>query len=95
MPNNHALIASKAMLPRAVHIMPYLTSEEVQVMTRACQGRHQVRDGLLILTLFQTGLRISETLSITPRKIGAYAGHAVLYIEGKGKKPRMVADNGN
>ncbi len=91
MPNNHALITSKALLPRALCIVPYLTPEEVQAMARACQGRHKERDGLLILTLFQTGLRISEALSITPRKIGAHGGHAVLYIEGKGRKPRMVA----
>lgn len=91
MPNTRALITNRALIPRALHIVPYLTPQEVQAMAQACQGRHQVRDGLLILTLFQTGLRISEALSLTPRKIGAYAGHAVLYIEGKGKKPRMVA----
>lgn len=91
MPHNHALIASKAMLPRAIRIVPYLTPEEVQATAQACQGRHQLRDGLLILTLFQTGLRISEALSITPRKIGSYGGHAVIYIEGKSRKPRMVA----
>lgn len=91
MPNNHALITGKALLPRALRIVPYLTPEEVQAMAQACQGRHQVRDGLLIRTLFQTGLRISEALSITPRKIDNFGGHAVLYIEGKGQKPRMVA----
>lgn len=91
MPNNQAIITSKAMLPRAMHIVPYLTPQEVQAMAQACQGRHHERDGLLILTLFQTGLRISEALSIIPRKIGSYGGHAVLYIEGKGGKPRMVA----
>jgi len=91
MPHNHALIADKAMLPRAMRIVPYLTVEEVRAMARACQGRHQVRNELLISTLFQTGLRISEALSLTPRQVSSYVGHAVLYIEGKGKKPRMVA----
>lgn len=91
MPDNQALVASKTMLPRAMYIVPYLTPQEVQAMVQACQGRHRVRDGLIILTLFQTGLRISEALSITPRKINSYRGHAVLYIEGKGRKPRMVA----
>jgi integrase/recombinase XerD len=79
------------MLPRALGIVPYLTPEEVLQMAQACQGRHRDRDGLLILTLFQTGLRISEALSLTPRKIANQNGHAVLYIEGKGRKPRMVA----
>jgi integrase/recombinase XerD len=80
-----------ALLPQALQIVPYLTSEEVQAMTRACPGRHRERDGLLIHTLFQTGLRISEALSLTPRRIGAHQGHAVLHIIGKGGKPRLVA----
>jgi len=67
---NNSLIPSESMLPRAMRIVPYLTPEEVQAMARACQGRHRLRDELLILTLFQTGLRISEALSITPRRIG-------------------------
>lgn len=87
----NSLVPSKSMLPRAMRIVPYLTPEEVRQIAQACQGRHKERDELLILTLFQTGLRISETLSLTPRRIGAHHGHAVLYIEGKGKKPRMVA----
>ena len=45
----------------------------------------------MILTLFYTGLRVSEALSITPRKIGTSDGHPVLYIRGKGKKDPMVA----
>jgi integrase/recombinase XerD len=88
---NNSLVVGKALLPQALRIVPYLIPEEVEAMARACQGRHRVRDGLLILTLFQTGLRISEALSITPRRVGVHQGHAVLYIEGKGKKPRLVA----
>ncbi|MFP3868992.1 MAG: tyrosine-type recombinase/integrase [Desulfobacteraceae bacterium] len=88
---NNSLIPTKSTLTRALHIVPYLTLEEVGALVRAGRGRHQLRDELLILTLFQTGLRSSEALSITPRRIGNHAGHPVLYIEGKGKKPRMVA----
>ena len=60
-------------------------------MGQACQGRHQLGMNSSILTLFQTGLRISEALSISPRKIDSFAGGAVLHIEGKGQKPRLVA----
>jgi integrase len=91
MSQGRALLTHKALLPRAFFIVPYLTPDEVARMGQACQGRHQARDELLILTLFQTGLRISEVLSITPRKIGSFAGGAVLHIEGKGQKPRLVA----
>jgi len=88
---NNSLISTKTMLPRALRIVPYLTLEEVEALARVCRGRHQLRNELLIITLFQTGLRISEALSLTPRRIGSHAGHAVLYIEGKGGKPRLVA----
>lgn len=50
MPQNHALITGKAMLPRALRIVLYLTSAEVEAMACACLGRHQAHDRLLILT---------------------------------------------
>jgi integrase/recombinase XerD len=63
----------------------------VSRLAAACEGRNALRDQLLIQTLFQTGLRISEALSLTPAKIGLQNGHAVLDIIGKGRKPRRVA----
>lgn len=89
--SNKSLVPAKSMLPRAMRIVPYLTPEEVYQIADACDGRNKERDELLILTLFETGLRVSEDLDITPRKIGVYNGHSVLYIRWKGKKPRMVA----
>lgn len=75
-----------------MRIVAYLTPEEVYQIADACDGRDKERDELLILTLFETGLRVSEALEeITPRKIGAHSGHSVLYIKGEGAKPRMVA----
>ena len=91
MPQGRALLPHKALVPRAFFIVPYLTPEEVARMGQACQGRHQARDELLIFTLFLTGLRISEALSLTPAKIGLQNGHAVLDIIGKGRKARRVA----
>lgn len=49
------------------------------------------RDALLILVLFQIGLRISEVLSLTPFKIGVFEGKPILRFVGKGRKPRVVA----
>ena len=61
-------------------------------MARACQGAtagarravhpHPLPDG-------PPDLRSLE--SVTPRGIGVHRGHAVFYIEGKGKKSRLVA----
>jgi integrase/recombinase XerD len=91
MSQNRALVTGKAIIPQALRIVEYLTREEVDRLAAACTGRNQIRDQLLIHTLFQTGVRISEALSITPRRIGTQGGHAVFYIEGKGSKPRLVA----
>ncbi|MCX5890332.1 MAG: site-specific integrase [Deltaproteobacteria bacterium] len=86
-----SLIPSRALLPQALSIVPYLTREEVTSLAAACQGRNRSRDELLIHTLFQTGIRISEALSLTPRRIGTQEGGDVLYIKEKGDKSRLVA----
>jgi len=91
MSSSQAVIPARSMLTRAWRIVPYLTPEEVYKIADSCSGSKAERNRLLILTLFETGLRISEALNITPRKIGIQNGHGVLYITGKGNKPRMVA----
>lgn len=57
----------------------------------AAKGRRGERDALLIRMLFETGLRISEALSITLAHLQQFEGQPVLMILGKGGKPRMVA----
>lgn len=66
----------------------YLTEEDVRQLTQGCKKE---RDRLLILLLFQTGLRISEALELTPASIGEFEGKPALEIVGKGKKLRLVA----
>jgi len=79
-------------LSSVTRIVPYLTQEEVHQIADVARGsRTGSRDYLLITLLFQTGLRISEALSLTPRHIGRYEGLPVLHIRGKGKKDRLVA----
>jgi integrase len=88
-----ALAKSKMGLQRAASTFPYLTPEEVyQMAEAAAEARNAERDKLLILLLFETGLRVSEALSLTPRLIGQSEGKPVTYLKkGKGSKPRMVA----
>jgi site-specific recombinase XerD len=91
MAKSKALVPAHNTVTKAFSIVPYLTREEIKCMVAAISGRHKDRDELLILVLYQTGLRISEALSLTPRMIGTQNGNAVLFIVGKGRKPRMVA----
>ena len=88
-----SLVKSKMDLQRATSIVPYLTSEEVYQMAEAAAGaRNGERDKLLILLLFETGLRVNEALSLAPRLIGQSEGKPVIYLKkGEGSKPRMVA----
>ncbi len=89
---NKMIVQRQAALVKATGIVFYLTREEVHKLAQAAQeGRNGERDELLILTLFQTGLRISEALSLTPAKIKNFEGQPALEILGKGKKARVVA----
>jgi len=77
---------------KAQRVVPYLTPEDVRFLLDGIKStRHGQRDCLLILLLFQTELRISEALSLTPSHIGNFEGKPVLSIVGKGRKPRLVA----
>ncbi len=84
---------SKMGLQRATSIVPYLTPAEVFMMAdAAAENRNGQRDKLMILLLFETGLRVSEAVSLTPRQIGQSEGKPVIYLKkGKGRKPRLVA----
>ena len=62
--------------------------DEVNQLCKACKKE---RDRLLILLLFQTGLRISEALALTPASIGEFERKPAMEIVGKGKKLRVVA----
>ena len=73
-------------------IVPYLLPGEVQRLADAAKKTtNGERDSLFILVLYQTGLRISEGLSLTPAKIDCFEGKPVLRIIGKGDKPRTVS----
>ncbi len=84
------MLPMKTGLPgKALRLVPYLTPEEVKRLCGGCRGRHRERDALLILVLFQTGLRISEALGLTMGHLNRQPG--VLEIVGKGGKVRLVA----
>ena len=82
----------KHMISKATRIVPHPSVEEVYMIADAARvGRNGKRNYLLILTLFETRLRISEALSLTPRHLVQYEGEPCLSIMGKAAKLRMVA----
>ena len=84
------MLPMKTGLPaRALKIVPYLTPDEVQRLCEGCRGRQRDRDALLILVLFQTGLLVSEALTLTVGHLNRQPG--VLEVLGKGGKVRLVA----
>jgi len=85
---DNVLIQRKMALSRANSAVSYLTEEEIKQLVGACKKE---RDRLLITLLFQTGVRISEALALTPAAISYFEGKPAMEIVGKGKKLRMVA----
>ena len=85
---SNALVQTKTALSKANQPVSYLTEDEINRLVGGCRKE---RDRLLILLLFQTGLRISEALSLTPALIRNFEGRPAMEIMGKGKKRRMVA----
>jgi len=85
---NNALVQRKMALNRVNLPVSYLTEEDVRQLVEACKKE---RDKLLITLLFQTGVRISEALALTPAAIRNFEGKPAMEIVGKGKKLRMVA----
>ncbi|RKY31349.1 MAG: hypothetical protein DRP68_05060 [Candidatus Omnitrophota bacterium] len=84
----NALVQRKTALNRVHLPVSYLTEEEVKQLIEACKRE---RDKLLIMVLFQTGVRISEALALTPASIRNFDGRPALEIVGKGRKLRLVA----
>ena len=81
-------IIKRSTLNRVNAPVSYLTEEDVKRLISGCKRE---RDKLLIMVLFQTGLRISEALALTPASIREFDGRPALEIVGKGKKLRLVA----
>ncbi|MBU4305039.1 MAG: tyrosine-type recombinase/integrase [Candidatus Omnitrophica bacterium] len=85
---NNALVQRKMALNKVNLPVRYLTEEDIKQLTETCKKE---RDRLLITLLFQTGVRISEALALTPAAIRNFEGKPAMEIIGKGKKLRMVA----
>lgn len=78
--------ASDLELPKMPNKLPqFLTLEEVDALIAATQ---EPRDYAMICTLYATGLRVSELVSLTWEDVELSRGY--LKIRGKGSKERLV-----
>ena len=73
-------------------LVGFLSRAEVKALIaapdrRTCSGR---RDHALLLTLYNTGARISEIIGLQRRQLSLDAGHASIQLLGKGRKERVI-----
>ena len=68
-----------------------LDGDEVKTLIRACsqQASTGIRNAALIATMYRTGLRVGEALSIRPKDLDVSAG-AIRVLNGKGGTVRTV-----
>jgi site-specific recombinase XerD len=69
-----------------------LSGDEIKALIRACSKRSStgIRNAALVATLYRSGLRISEALTVLPRDLDADTG-AIRVMNGKGGTVRSVA----
>lgn len=69
-----------------------LSGDEVKALIRVCSKRSAtgIRNAALIATIYRTGMRVSEALSVLPRDLDIQSG-AVRVMNGKGSTSRTVA----
>lgn len=69
-----------------------LSGDEVKSLIRACSKRSStgIRNAALVATLYRSGLRISEAISVLPRDLDPETG-AIRVMKGKGGTVRSVA----
>ena len=94
----YSAVAKRAlMLPAQKHEQPtmdFLTKEEFGSMIAVCDTNIFIgaRDKLILMVLYNSGVRVSELLTIKPSDIQRpdAASHASLKIYGKGRKQREI-----
>jgi len=87
--------------PRAVRVIrrgdytrpvSFITEAEVYRMADVAKTmRDGERNELLILTMFQAALRVTETIRLRVRDKATVDNKHILLVQGKGNKPRLVA----
>lgn len=70
----------------------FITETEVYRLADVSETmRHGERNELLILTMFQAALRVTEAVKLRVMDKATVDGKHILLVQGKGDKPRLVA----
>lgn len=70
----------------------FITEAEVYRLADAARAMHDgERNELLIITMFQAALRVTEAIKLRVREKATVDDKHVLLVQGKGNKPRLVA----
>lgn len=95
-----AIVPSRVILPqrRGYRVSEYtkpvsfITEAEVYRLADAARFmRDGERNELLILTMFQAALRVTEAIKLRVRDKATVDNKHILLVQGKGNKPRLVA----
>jgi len=95
-----AIVPSRARLPqgRGYRVSEYtkpvsfITEAEVYRLADAAEAmRDGERNELLVLTMFQTALRVTEAIKLRVMDKATMDNKHLLLVQGKGNKPRLVA----
>jgi integrase/recombinase XerD len=97
-PNSKDLVVYK---PKAIRAMgrsestrpvSFITEAEVYRLADTARGmRDGERNELLILTMFQAALRVTEAIKLRIKDKATVDNKHILLVQGKGNKPRLVA----
>ena len=97
-PNSKELVVVKPKAIKAIRRGEYsrpvsfITESEVYRIADAARARRDgERNELLILTMFQAALRVTEAIKLRIKDKATVDGRHILLVQGKGNKPRLVA----
>ncbi len=97
-PNSKDLIVFKPKAIRAIgqsestRPVSFITESEVYRLADVARGmRDGERNELLILTMFQVCLRVTEAIKLRVKDKATVDNKHILLVQGKGNKPRLVA----
>lgn len=97
-PNSKELVVVKPKAVKAIRHSGYtrpisfITESEVYRLADAARAMHDgERNELLIITMFQAALRVTEAIKLRVWEKATVDDKHVLLVQGKGNKPRLVA----